>query len=136
MFRASWADGEFERPCANENATNRFVVLVIAIGVALGIGCDNPLSPSEDAVTTEITTCSGQRDFSSRVDVTIGGTVRASRSVNFVTVAGYANGQRLFFTDSLGFMDKGDVEVFTVTGDITTSQTTLECRVEVSFDVD
>ena len=119
------------------SGTKWVVALAITIAVACGVGCDNPLGPSGDAVTTEITTCSGQRDFlSSRVDVTIAGTVRANRSVSFVRVTGYANGQRLFFTDSLGFMDMGDVEAFTVTGDITTSQTTLECRVEVSFDVD
>ena len=66
-------------------------------------------------------------------EVTIGGTVRANRDIDFVEVTGYANDQRLFFTDSLGFMDKGDVETFTITGRITTSSTELQCRAEVSF---
>lgn len=112
------------------------VVLMTVAVMGAGLGCDNPLGPSEDAVTTEITVCSGNRDFLNRVDVTIGGTVRANRSVRSVTVTGYANDQRLFFTDSLGFMDRGDVEAFTITGEITTSATTLECRVDVSFTVD
>ena len=115
--------------------TAGFLATVIAIG-ALSVGCDNPAAPSEDAVTVEVTTCSGVREFS-RVEVTIGGTVRARTSVSFVRVTGYANGQQVGFPDSLGFMERGDVETFTITGHITaTSQTTVECRAEVSFSVD
>ena len=62
--------------------------------------------------------------------------MRATRSVSFVAVTGYANDQRLFFQDNLGFMDKGDVEAFTITGQIDTSQDTLECRVDVSYSID
>ena len=137
MFGTLLDKGRSRRACQDVNSANNwFVVSVTAIVIALSVGCDNPVGPSEDAVTTEITTCSGVMDFT-RVNVTIGGTVRANRSVRFVTVTGYANDQRLFPTDSLGFMDRGDVETFTITGDITaTTQTTVECRVEVSFQVD
>lgn len=113
-----------------------FLVTAIAIG-AFSVGCDdNPVGPSEDAITLDVTTCSGVTRFS-RVEVTIGGTVRATRSVSLVRVTGYANDQQVGFPDSLGSLDRGDVEAFTITGDITaTSQTTLECRAEASFRVD
>ena len=112
---------------------NWFLLLAMAIAF---VGCDDLLGPSDDAVAVEVTTCSG-RGLGS-VDVTIGGTVRATRSVSFVTVTGYANDQRLFSEDRLGSMDGGDVKAFTVTGRINSdlNQTSLVCRAEVSYSVD
>lgn len=122
-----------------ETRAGTLVVMAVALSV-FGVGCDNLLGPPEDAVTVQVTTCSGKRDIAGRVDVTIGGTVRAHWSVKFVTVTGYADDQWRIGMDSLGFMDKGDVEAFTITGRFTTSpisaQTTLKCTAEVSYNVD
>ncbi|MDE0063038.1 MAG: S8 family serine peptidase [Gammaproteobacteria bacterium] len=85
-----------------------------------------------DAVATTITECSGESD-GTWVDATIGGNVRANRSVSSVRVEGSANG---FFlgSRSLGDMSRGGSEDFTISGRFADpGATTIDCEVETTW---
>ena len=87
-----------------------------------------------DALTGDITTCSGTRTVGTVVNVVIAGTVTARRAVSFVTLTGRANGDFVGF-QSIGSMSAGQTESFRMTGTISTSASSLRCTVEAEWRV-
>ena len=92
----------------------------------------DPPTPPGDAVSGEITSCSGTRDASRLVHVSMSGTVRARRSVSRVSVTGLANGEFLGY-ESVGSMSAGASRRFSFTGVISTEASTLRCTAEVAW---
>ena len=101
--------------------------LVDPSGLAVGMIEDTP-------VTFTNVRCSGRQQGPNpnSVFVTIQGTITALRTVVSGTLTGYANGQ-LVGVYNLSAMSPGQAVDFTITGTITTSESTLECR--ISWDV-
>ena len=107
---------------------------------------DTPSAPSEgipapdtpdlvgDAVTGEITECSGIRSIlgSASVLATIRGTVQARRSVSSVYVTGTVNGQFVRRVP-LGSISAGRSANFTIIGTINTFSSRLSCDVRVEW---
>ena len=107
---------------------------------------DTPSAPSEgipapdtpdlvgDAVTGEITECSGIRSIpgSASVLATIRGTVQARRSVSSVYVTGTVNGQFVRRVP-LGSISAGRSANFTIIGTISTFSSRLSCDVRVEW---
>ena len=107
---------------------------------------DTPSAPSEgipapdtpdlvgDAVTGEITECSGIRSIPGRASVlaTIRGTVQARRSVSSVYVTGTVNGQFVRRVP-LGSISAGRSANFTIIGTINTFSSRLSCDVRVEW---
>ena len=87
-------------------------------------------APASDAVTIEITECSGNVITLGTVLATIRGTVQAHRSVSSAYVTGTVNGQ-LVRRVPLGFISAGQTETFTIIGTISTFSTSLRCEVSV-----
>ena len=85
-----------------------------------------------DAVTIEITECSGIGLGGSSVLATIRGTVQAHRSVSSVYVSGTVNGQ-LVRRVPLGSISAGQTETFIIIGNITTFSTSLSCVASVEW---
>ena len=85
-----------------------------------------------DAVTGEITECSGIGLGGGRVLATIHGNVQAHRSVSSVYVTGTVNGQ-LVRRVPLGSISAGQSETFTIIGNITTFSTSLRCVASVEW---
>ena len=85
-----------------------------------------------DAVTGEITECSGISLGTGSVLATIRGTVQAHRSVSSVYVSGTVNGQ-LVRRVPLGIISAGQTETFTIIGNITTFSTSLRCEASVEW---
>ena len=104
-------------------------------GVRVTVSSGGTPPPSDDAITGSITTCSGTRNaITGLVSVTISGTVQAHKRVSFLTITGYANGEHVG-TDILGNMSAGQSQRFSIFGFISTSASTLSCRVEWSGSV-
>ena len=101
--------------------------LVDPSGLAVGMIEDTPVAFTN-------VSCSGRRQGPNpnSVFVTIQGTITALRTVVYGTLTGYANGQ-LVGVYNLSAMSPGQSQNFTITGTITTSESTLECR--ISWDV-
>ena len=87
-----------------------------------------------DALTGEITTCSGTRTVGTVVNVEIAGTVTARRAVSFLTLTGRANGDFVGF-EFVGSMSAGQTENFRITGIISTSASSLRCTIEAEYRV-
>ena len=87
-----------------------------------------------DALTGEITTCSGTRTVGTVVNVVIAGTVTAGRAVSLVTLTGHANGDFVGF-QFIGDMSAGQTESFRMTGTISTSASSLRCTIEAEYRV-
>jgi hypothetical protein len=87
-----------------------------------------------DALTGEITTCSGTRTVGDFVDVVIAGTVTARRAVSLLTLTGRANGD-VVGTEFVGSMSAGQTENFRMTGVIITSASSLRCTIEADYRV-
>ena len=85
-----------------------------------------------DAVTGEITECSGISLGTGSVLATIRGTVQAHRSVSSVYVSGTVNGQ-LVRRVPLGSISAGQTETFIIIGNITTFSTSLSCVASVEW---
>ena len=87
-----------------------------------------------DAVTGEITECSGIRSIPSSASVlaTIRGTVQARRSVSSVYVTGTVNGQFVRRVP-LGSISAGRSANFTIIGTISTFSSGLSCDVRVEW---
>ena len=87
--------------------------------------------PSDDAITGSITTCrpSTRDDVTGLVSVTIDGTLHAHKQVSNISITGYANGQRVG-EDFLNGISAGQSQNFSISGNISTSASTLSCRVE------
>ena len=90
----------------------------------------------DDAISLSNTSCSGSYLFgnSGLANVTLTGTVRAHRSVASVRLTGYANGKwvGIDFTSSLS---AGESENFSISGIISTSGSSLNCRVNAQVTV-
>ena len=91
-----------------------------------------PLSGS--AVEGTISKCEGTQLVAggSIVEVEIEGTVRALRSVLFVSVEGTANGS-FVGRDSLGHIEAGNTKSFSIQGFPSLSGSTLRCEVKVTY---
>ena len=87
-------------------------------------------APASDAVTIEITECSGIVITPGSVLATIRGTVQAHRSVSSAYVTGTFNGQ-LVRRVPLGFISAGQTENFTIIGTVSTFSTSSSCQVSV-----
>ena len=87
-----------------------------------------------DALTGEITTCSGTRTVGDIVDVVIAGTVSARRAVSFLTLTGRANDDFVGI-QFIGNMSAGQTENFRITGFITTSASRLRCEISAEYRV-
>ena len=85
-----------------------------------------------NAVTGEITECSGIGLGGGSVLATIRGTVQAHRSVSSVYVTGTVNGQ-LVRRVPLGSISAGQSETFTIIGNITTFSISLRCEASVEW---
>ena len=84
---------------------------------------------SGDALTGQLTECSASRS-GSFVNVTMRGTLRASRRVTNVTVTGYAN-ERLIGTRSTNSIAAGGSWSFTISGSfLDPTATRVQCRAE------
>ncbi len=78
--------------------------------------------------------CTGSRAFpgSPTVDIAMGGTLLANVSASSVGVTGFANDMRVG-SDFLGNMSAGESENFYISGTVTTSASSVSCRVEIEF---
>ena len=86
-----------------------------------------------EAVSGTITSCSGTRDsFTGLVTVSISGNVSAHRSVSFLTVTAYANGQFVGI-DNVGSLSAGQSRSFSVGGLLTSSGTSLRCSASLDW---
>ena len=85
-----------------------------------------------NAVTGEITECSGIGLGGGSVLATIRGTVQAHRSLSSVYVTGTVNGQ-LVRRVPLGSISAGQTETFTIIGTVTTFSTSLSCEASVEW---
>ena len=85
-----------------------------------------------DAVTGEITECSGIGLGGGRVLATIRGNVQAHRPVSSVYVTGTVNGQFVRRVP-LGSISAGQSETFTIIGNITTFSTSLRCEASIEW---
>ena len=113
---------------------NRKIILSILVMAVLIYGLPG-VSYGEDAVTGEITECSGIRQawpLENMVDVTIQGTVRATRNVTNLRIEGKANGSFVGF-DFLGDLSAGQSQNFSLTGSIFTAANSLNCGVELNW---
>ena len=113
---------------------NRKSILSILIMIALICGLQG-VSYGEGAVTGEVTECSGTRrawPLEDVVDVTIRGTVTATRSVTNLRLEGSANGSFVDF-EFLGDLSAGQSKSFSLTGFIFTRGTGLNCNVEMEW---
>ena len=93
------------------------------------------ISYAQKAITGNITECSGvRRDWPLEdwVDVTIKGTVRATRNVTNLRVEGTANGD-FVGRDFLGELSAGSSKNFSITGIITTNENTLSCGASLDW---
>ena len=101
-----------------------------AVLVHVGEPDTDNIHTGSDAITlTGSPQCSARQVFSTTVEVTMSGTVQAQRSVSFLTLTGYANGQWVGI-DFLGSMSAGESEDFNIFGIISTSATTFRCLIE------
>ena len=89
-------------------------------------------SGTDNQVSVQNGTCSGQVIADSTVNVSMSGSVRAQVAVSDVRVTGYANGARVGI-DVLGSIAAGDSEEFSITGIVSTSASTLTCTVDVEY---
>ena len=89
---------------------------------------------SGDALTGEITECSGIRTAPGSILATIRGTVQAHRSVSSVYVTGTVNDQ-LVRRVPLGSISAGESENFTIIGTINTLATSLRCKASIEWTV-
>ena len=87
-----------------------------------------------EALTGEITTCSGTRAAGTIVNVVIAGTVTARRPLSLVTLTGRGNGDFVGI-QFIGSMSAGRTESFRITGIISTSASTLRCTIEADYRV-
>jgi len=90
---------------------------------------------SYGAVTGEITECSGRRHSwpaDSLVDVTIRGTIRATRNVTNVVLRGTANGHFVGVA-LIGGLSAGQSKNFAIRGTITTTADRLSCGVSAEW---
>ena len=85
-----------------------------------------------NAVTGEITECSGIGLGGGSVLATIRGTVQAHRAVSSVRITGRANGSFVGF-EFLGSMSAGESQNFLIEGFATTSEPSLRCEVEMQW---
>ena len=85
-----------------------------------------------NAITIEITECSGISLGTGSVLATIRGTVQAHRSVSSVYVSGTVNGQ-LVRRVPLGSISAGQTETFIIIGTISTFSTSLSCVASVEW---
>ena len=110
---------------SGESATNNNCSEAVRVTVTSGGG-------GGDAVTGQITTCSGSRR-GSLINVTIRGFLRANRRVTNVFVTAYANGL-LVGTDSTSRIAAGSSWSYRITGSILDpTATTLTCNIEARF---
>ena len=110
-----------------------FLMFLFAI-VLLTYGVQG-ISYAQKAVTGNLTECSGVRrdwPFEDWVDVTIKGTVRATRNVTNLRVEGTANGDFVGM-DFLGELSAGSSKNFSITGVITTNENTLSCGASLDW---
>ena len=93
-----------------------------------------PTPPSGSAIEGTISKCEGTEIVTGLVEVEIEGTVRALRSVSFVSVEGTANGS-FVGRDSLGEIEAGSTKSFSIQGFPVPrlSGPTLRCGVEVTY---
>ena len=93
-----------------------------------------PTPPSGPAVAGTISQCEGPQLVAggSIFEVEIEGTVRALRSVSFVSVEGTANGS-FVGRDSLGEIEAGSTKSFSIQGFPSLSGSTLRCGVDVTY---
>ena len=84
------------------------------------------------ALTGEVTTCSGTRTVGTFVDVVIAGTVTARRAVSLLTLTGRVNSEFVGI-QFIGSMSAGETENFRITGVISTSASTLRCTIHAEF---
>ncbi len=87
-----------------------------------------------EALTGEITTCSGTRTAGTIVNVVIAGTVTAQRPLSLVTLTGRGNGDFVGI-QFIGSMSAGRTENFRIAGIISTSASTLRCTIEADYRV-
>ena len=84
------------------------------------------------ALTGEVTTCTGTRTVGTIVNVVIAGTVTARRAVSLLTLTGRANGDFVGI-QFIGSMSAGQTESFRITGVISTSASSLRCEIDAEF---
>ena len=99
-------------------------------GVRVTVSSGGTPPPSGDAVTGSITDCSATLD-GFIYNIRIAGTVRAIRSVSFLTLRGYVGSSFVGIT-SLGSMSAGQTQSFTITG-ISGSALSGRCRIEMTW---
>ncbi len=112
---------------------SKMIVSIFAV-VWLIYGFQN-ISYGQEAVTGEITECSGTRrawPLETWVDVTIRGTVQATRNVTSLQITGSANGKSVGI-DSMGQLSAGQSRNFSITGFIVTDENTLDCSVSLEW---
>ena len=119
--------GACVEPVAEESDTGNNCSNGVRVTVESGGG-------GADALTGEITTCSGTRTVGTVVNVVIAGTVTAGRAVSLVTLTGRANGDFVGF-QFIGDMSAGQTEGFRMTGTISTSASSLRCTIEAEYRV-
>ena len=90
-----------------------------------------PTPPSGPAMEGTISKCAGTEIVTGIVEVEIEGTVRALRSVSFVSVEGTANGS-FVGRDSLGEIEAGSTKSFSIRGFPSLSGSTFRCAIEVT----
>ena len=110
---------------AEESATGNNCSSAVSVTVSGSGGGSN-------ALTIEITECSGISLGGSSVLATIRGTVQAHRSVSSVYVSGTVNGQ-LVRRVPLGSISAGQTETFIIIGNIATFSTSLSCVASVEW---
>ena len=110
---------------AEESATGNNCSSAVSVTVSGSGGGSN-------AITIEITECSGISLGTGSVLATIRGTVQAHRSVSSVYVSGTVNGQ-LVRRVPLGSISAGQTETFIIIGNITTFSTSLSCVASVEW---
>ena len=88
----------------------------------------------DDAISISISNCSGRYLIgnSGSATITITGTVYANRSVSFLTLTGFANGEQVGI-DLISGLGAGESEDFSISGIISTSGTSLNCSVAADY---
>ncbi len=112
---------------------SKWFVLIFA-SVLIGFGIQGT-SYGQKAIVVENEQCSGTRrawPLETWVDVTIRGTVRATRDVTNLQIEGSANGSFVGFT-LLGNLSAGQSKDFSLTGFIVTNENSVKCSLEADW---
>ena len=123
-----------------ENSTRHYRVSAInSVGTGQSSNTDSattdaaPDTEEDDAVTISLTSCSVDDHIGGDAyRVTLAGTVSATRAVSSVRVLAYVDGS-LVGTETVGDMEEGQSEQFSVSGPTTVDSDNPACTVEVMW---